>query len=413
MATTDNATFGANPDVVVSLTGAFGSDIGTGSVLDNEAAPVYAISDAVVTEGGTLQFTVSRTTPTAIDTVVTTDHGNVTILAGATSAVLEVATTDNATFGANPDVVVSLTGAFGSDVGTGSVLDNEAAPVYVIPYAVVTEGGTLQFTVSRTTPTAIDTVVTTDHGNVTILAGATSAVLEVATTDNATFGANPDVVVSLTGAFGSDIGTGSVLDNEAAPVYAISDAVVTEGGTLQFSVSRTTPTAIDTVVTTDHGNVTILAGATSAVLEVATTDNATFGANPDVVVSRPLAPSAATSVLVRCSITRQRRSMRSPMRWSPKAARCSSQYRARRRRRSIRWSPPIMATSRSWPVRDLGGVGGGDDGQCHVRGQSGTWWCRSPAPSAATSVLVRCWTTKVMLRRSRSSPQHTGLSPTL
>src|SRR6185295_13054643 len=267
------AAHGMNPDVTVTLTSASVGTIdaahatATGQVNDDESAPVYSISDAAaVTEGGKLLFTVTGTTPVATDTLVTTDHGNVTIKANETSAVLEVQTQDNATYGPNPDVVVSLTGAFGTDTGTGHVLDDEQAPTFSISdAAAVTEGGKLLFTVSSTTPVATDTLVTTDHGNVTIKANETSAVLEVQTQDNATYGPNPDVVVSLTGAFGTDTGTGHVLDDEQAPTFSISDAAaVTEGGKLLFTVSSTTPVATDTLVTTDHGNVTIKADETSA-----------------------------------------------------------------------------------------------------------------------------------------------------
>ncbi|GEO19346.1 hypothetical protein MAE02_70420 [Microvirga aerophila] len=95
---------------------------------------LYSISDAAaVTEGGALEFTITRTFPTTTDVLVTTSHGDVLMKAGDVSATLAVPTADNAFWGANPDVVVTLTGAFGSDTGVGSVLDNEAAPPPVTP----------------------------------------------------------------------------------------------------------------------------------------------------------------------------------------------------------------------------------------------------------------------------------------
>ena len=97
----------------------------------------YSISDAAtVTEGGTLEFTITRTFPTATDVLVTTSHGDVLMKAGDLSATLAVPTADNAFWGPNPDVVVTLTGAFGGDTGVGSVLDNEAAPPPVTPPVV-------------------------------------------------------------------------------------------------------------------------------------------------------------------------------------------------------------------------------------------------------------------------------------
>lgn len=76
--------------VTVTPTDAAG-DAGTPQTImvnlaDVNDSPVYVISDASVVEGGTLQFTVTSGTAVATDTVVTTDHGSVTILAGATGS---------------------------------------------------------------------------------------------------------------------------------------------------------------------------------------------------------------------------------------------------------------------------------------------------------------------------------------
>jgi hypothetical protein len=91
----------------------------------------YSISDAItVTEGGTLEFTITRTFPTATDILVTASHGDVLMKAGDLSATLAVPPADNAFWGTNPDVVVTWTGAF------GSVLDNEVAPPPVAPPVV-------------------------------------------------------------------------------------------------------------------------------------------------------------------------------------------------------------------------------------------------------------------------------------
>jgi Ca2+-binding RTX toxin-like protein len=95
---------------------------------------LYSISDAAaVTEGGALEFTITRTFPTTTDVLVTTSHGDVLMKADDVSATLAVPTADNALWGPNPDELVTLTGAFGSDTGVGSVLDNEAAPPVTPP----------------------------------------------------------------------------------------------------------------------------------------------------------------------------------------------------------------------------------------------------------------------------------------
>ncbi|WP_147023005.1 polysaccharide deacetylase family protein, partial [Microvirga aerophila] len=185
-----------------------------------QPVPAYSISDAApVTEGGLLEFTVSRSIAPTADTIVKTNLGDVTIVAGQTSAILRVQTQDNSTYGPNPDMVLILAEEFGNDTAIGKVLDDEQAPVYSISDAPdVVEGGKLQFTISRTTAMATETVVTTSRGNVTLAAGALSGILEVATLDNASYGPNPDVSVSLTGEFGNDTAVGKVLDNETGPL---------------------------------------------------------------------------------------------------------------------------------------------------------------------------------------------------
>ena len=68
--------------------------------------------------------------------MVTTSHGDALMKAGELSAILTVPTADNAFWGPNPDVVVTLTGTFSGDTGIGSVLDNETAPPPVTPPVV-------------------------------------------------------------------------------------------------------------------------------------------------------------------------------------------------------------------------------------------------------------------------------------
>jgi hypothetical protein len=78
-----------------------------------------------VNEGGTVEFTVSRTTPTAVNTVVKARQGDVMIKAGETSANLQGATQDNTTYDPNPDVVVTQAAEFGGASVKGQVPDSE------------------------------------------------------------------------------------------------------------------------------------------------------------------------------------------------------------------------------------------------------------------------------------------------
>ena len=335
-------TFSANLALTTPLTGgrlSDTSDTGTGTITNDDTA-TYTISDASVTEGGELSFTVSLSNPVDIDTTVnvtftdgTTSAGDfnhttvpVTFLAGSTTPqVIVVATVTDSiveadeTFTANLALTTPLTGgrlSDTSDTGTGTITNDDTV-TYTISDASVTEGGELTFTVSLSNPVDIDTTVnvtftdgTTSAGDfnhttvpVTFLTGETTAqVIVVATVADTTveadetFTANLALTTPLTGgrlSDASDTSTGTITNDDTA-TYTISDASVTEGGELSFTVSLSNPVDVDTTVnvtftdgTTAAGDfnhttvpVTFLAGSTTAqVIVVATVADTTVEAD--------------------------------------------------------------------------------------------------------------------------------------
>src|SRR6185503_10337072 len=174
-------------------------------------------------------------TATAGGVDYTTLSGTVTILAGQTSAVIDVTGIVNDTIvEANETVVVKLTGITSgdpqitvngaSDTATVTIFDNDSATVSIAKTTDANEAGAVpgQFTVTQTTTSSTDTVVsyavqvastataggvdyTTLSGTVTILAGQTSAVIDVTgIVDDTIVEANETVVVKLTGITSGD-----------------------------------------------------------------------------------------------------------------------------------------------------------------------------------------------------------------
>ena len=347
-----------DPDISVS-----GSPSATVTIADNESATVAIAATTAngaepATDG---QFTVSLsgvtgselTSDTDVSFTVTgtategTDYGaigtSVTILAGDTTATIDVAVNDDTiieddetaivTLGSvtsgDPDISVS-----GSPSATVTIADNESATVAI---AATTPNGAEpatdgQFTVSLSgvtgTELTSDTVISftvggtategTDYAaigtSVTILAGNTNATIDVDVSDDTIIEEDETVIVTLSSVTsgdsdisvsGSPNATVTIADNESATV-AISATIAngsepaTDG---QFTVSLSgvsgselaSNTDISFVVTgtategTDYAaigaSVTIPAGDTSATIAVDVADDAIIESDETVIVT--------------------------------------------------------------------------------------------------------------------------------
>src|SRR5438128_580579 len=193
----------------------------------------------------------------------------VTFAANTTTAqTVTVATTTDSTVEADETLTASLalatplTGGRLSDTsatGTGTITNDDTA-TYTISDATVTEGGNLAFTVSLSNPVDVATTVNVSFTDVSTSADdfthAPQAVtflayttlfrsVTVATTTDSTVEADETLTAHLALATPltggrlsdtSDTGAGTITNDDAA-VYTISDATVTEGGNLSFTVS--------------------------------------------------------------------------------------------------------------------------------------------------------------------------------
>ena len=255
------------------------------TIVDDDTAQLQLPADGTVTvaEGGWLSFVITLDRPSNTD--VTFDYatsdgsspsatagadytavsGTATISAGDLSVTVAVRTLQDTLdeHDENVDLTVSnLSGATvgtGGDTATGVITDDDAPPAMSVGDATAVEGEDLQFTVTLDAPSGREVTVkrqtydgsaeaadddyeplTLTVGEVVIAAGATSQTVPVqAKTDDVVENTesmflelkNPD------GATLDDaIGTGRIVDGTLRRT-SVSDASVTEGGTLVFRVS--------------------------------------------------------------------------------------------------------------------------------------------------------------------------------
>jgi disulfide oxidoreductase YuzD len=246
-----------------------------GTIKDDDAAPVLAINDVTVAEGNSgtspATFTVSLTGATALPVTVsyaTADgtgkagvdyqaaSGTLTFSPGESSKSVVVQVIGNTTLQPDRTFLVNLSTAvqatIGKGQGTGTIKDDDTAPVLAINDATVAEGNSgttpATFTVSLTGATALPVTVsyaTADgtgkagvdyqaaSGTLTFNPGEMSKSVVVQVIGNTTKQTDRTFVVNLSAAvqatIGKGQGTGTIKDDDAAPVLAINDVTVAEG----------------------------------------------------------------------------------------------------------------------------------------------------------------------------------------
>ena len=327
-------------------------DMATASISANDSAA------AEPTDAG--QFTVTLDTTSASDTVLTyvvsgsgvagSDYvalsGTVTVAAGQTSATIDVNVIDDSILENNETVVVTLTGAdnpnvvvssvAGEDSAIVTIADDDTAQVSVVATddTAAEPGDDGLFTVSISSPSDSDTVVnyvvagsavagsdyTALAGSVTILAGQVSATIDVSTIDDSVLENDEQVTLTLLGASDPDVtvdasanvATVTITDDDTAVVsVSANDASAVEpGDNGQFLVSITNPSDSDTVVdytitgtadagtdfVTLSGSVTILAGQTSAAIDVDVIDDSILENSETVIITLTSTDDADVSV---------------------------------------------------------------------------------------------------------------------
>ena len=324
----------SDPDVTVDTSPGAGS--ATINIADDDTAQVSVVANepSASEPGDVGQFTVSISETSDSDTVISysisgdatpgTDFtaltGTVTIIAGQSSAVVDVNVLDDSILEDNESVTLTLTGTDDSDVTVDTsndtaivtIMDDDTALASIIANDLVADesGDTGQFIVTLSNASDRDTIVNyvvtgtavdgddfvSLAGSVTVLAGQTTATIDLTAIDDSIVEGGESVVVSLVSTDDADVGidtgantaTVTIEDNDAAELTIASTSDASEPSTNgQFTVTLSAVSATDTVVNyivggdatagDDYvalsGTITILAGATTGVIDVNAIDD--------------------------------------------------------------------------------------------------------------------------------------------
>ena len=364
VATVDDTVAEDDSTITATITRSSRYTIGTPSSAtvtanDNDTPPTTVTITAAtspVTEGDTARFAIDRTGPTTApltveltvtetgDMIDPDDEGStsITIRPGETSATLDVATIDDTVAEDDSTITATITSTTRYAIGTqGSATitasDDDGTPRVTIrgaPYRVP-EGTAARLTVHRSGSTASPLTVeltVTETGDMidashegptsfTVPAGDISATFEVPTADDDNDEVDSAVTATISQGGGLMIGAPNsarftVIDNDV-PTITIQPGTspVTEGDTARFTIDRTGPTTApltveltvtetgDMIDADDEGStsVTILAGETSATLDVATIDDT--AAEDDSTITATITTHYTTGTPASATIT--------------------------------------------------------------------------------------------------------------
>ncbi len=357
----DDAAYEGNETVIADITNVTnGSEDGNQSVTititDDDNAPVITINDASETEGSNVQFTVNLSNPSNADITVTldltdgtaigasggagadydNDNIQVTISAGSTSTTVNVPTTSDAIDEDNETFTIGIlsvdagtTDADLSDEATGTINDDDSAPVITIDNASATEASNVQFSVNLSNPSDGDITVTfdltdgtatgapggtgadydNDNVQVTISAGSTSTTVDIPTTSDLADEPNETFVIGILSVDAgtadadlSDEATGTINDDDGAPTVSLSASplsVIEDGGVSTITATLSNASVNDIEVTleytgsaigsgTDYSptstTITIVAGSLNGTTTVTSVNDSIYEGDETVIV---------------------------------------------------------------------------------------------------------------------------------
>ena len=289
VATIDDTVFEGNESYTLTATANGGAALGTGSIVDNDAAPrITGISVQHATEGADLVCTVTLdqvpgtpfTLPHRIgggsasladygtpiySNGVTVVGADLLIPAGVSSFSITLPTVDDSL--SEPTEKVPFT--FGALTIDGNIYDNDAAPSLSIDNVSVNEAaGTATFTVSLSAASgqAISVNYASSNGTATAVsdfaavtgtlnfaAGDLSKTITVPITDDTIFEGSENFTITLSGptnaSIGTPSGTGTIVDNDSAPVVSsISSPTVAEGADLVYDIALSNASTTSTTL---------------------------------------------------------------------------------------------------------------------------------------------------------------------
>lgn len=305
-------------------------------MLEGQTANIVILFSGTVSQNFDLRWTVTGT-GAAADFVSTTQ--TTTILAGATSAMLNIGTNDNFTYDGSRTYLLTLESVDGSVVSPATndftLTDDElpGAPTLAINDVTVAEGNgagntIYTFTVTPSflptatvvvnygtadgTATVGDSDFVAASGTLTLIAGTPSATFNVDVPRDAKFEVNETFDVVLSGgsgysALGSTLtGTGTINNDDTAPTISIDNPSVIEGsgaGTtfltytvtlsalsgvntiINYATSNGSATSADSDYTTLNSSITIPAGSLTSQISVPVGRDLKFESDETVTVT--------------------------------------------------------------------------------------------------------------------------------
>jgi Calx-beta domain/Domain of unknown function DUF11 len=305
----------------------------------NEAGPVAGVMTLTQTAAAgvntVIAYSIAGTATNGTD--YTTLSGTVTIPAGLTTATITIPVIDDAVVEGNETVIITLTsitsgspgvtlGAAASIVANNTIADNDAPTVTI---ANTTNGnetgpvnGVMTVTMSATRPTAVTlsytvtgtatsgTDFTALSGTATIASGATTATISIPVIDDLIVEGNETVIVTLTavtsgaaslGVPANLVATNTIADNDSATVTIANTTNGAEAGPVNgvMTVTQTAASATNTVIsysvagtatsgsdyTALSGTVTILAGSTTATINIPVINDLVVDPNETVTLT--------------------------------------------------------------------------------------------------------------------------------
>jgi hypothetical protein len=324
----------ANETFTATLSGpvnaSLGTSTGTATITDDDASPSLSVADVSQNEGNSgtspMVFTVTLSAASGRNVTVNYATANGSASAGTTGSADYVATNGTLTFTpgttslnvsvslrgdtsveSNETFAVNLSGASNASIGDSQAIGtivNDDLPTLSINNVSVTEGNsgsvTAQFTVTLS-PSSSQTVTvnyaTADNtatagsdyssasGTLSFSPGATSRTVSVTVLGDTLDEVNETFFVNLSNAsanadIGTAQGTGTINDNDNAPVLNIGNVSATEGdsGTkiFNFPVTLTAPSGRTITVNYATSNLTATAGTTGNADYIAASGTLTF-----------------------------------------------------------------------------------------------------------------------------------------
>jgi len=244
-----------------AINAGYATTTATATILDLDAAPLVSIFDNSGTEGGDVVFTIAQSAVSGLATTVQWDTangtasapgdytavvaGHATIAAGSLSTTATVHTIDDSVHEASEAFQVTLSApvnaSLGTTTATGTINDDDTAPVVSILNSSGNEGGHVVFTLTQSAASGSPTTVQWDTsdgtaaapgdytavvaGSATIPAGSLTTTLTVLTTDDGVAEPHEAFTVTLSNpteaSLGTSSATGTINDNDVDTAGAV------------------------------------------------------------------------------------------------------------------------------------------------------------------------------------------------